>query len=301
MSVITNGSEPLFLGVDGGGSKCRAVIVDSRGEIRGTGLGGPANPYQNFTQALDSVGHATAAALSAAGMAPHQAGQLHACLGLAGVNVPSVHDRLLAWTHPYADIDVRTDLYVACVGAHHGEEGAVIIAGTGSCGYAYVAGQETILGGHGFPVGDKGSGAWTGLEAVRHVLLALDGFASPSLLTERILAKLEVHDPISVVQILGERGVRGYAALAPLVFTTAREGDPVAEAIVREGAAYLSALARRLLDQKPPRLSMLGGLVPMLMPWLDPDVAGHVAPPLAPPEWGAAWLAQQRWQARQTA
>lgn len=55
------------------------------------------------------------------------------------------------------------------MGAHTRDEGAVMIAGTGSCGYSFVNGKATILGAHGFPFGDKCSGAWIGLEAVKAV------------------------------------------------------------------------------------------------------------------------------------
>ncbi len=292
----SNPESPLFLGVDGGGSKCRAVLVDSAGKVLGEGLGGPANPFHGVEQCLQSIGTATNEALAQAGMAPEASQQLIACLGLAGVNLPALHEAFMRWQHPYGGMVVAHDLHVACVAAHQGGDGAVIIAGTGSCGYSNVGGQHAAFGAYGFPHGDQGSGGWTGLQAVSHVLLALDGFAEPTRMTERFLAQLEASDATTLVERLSVVGVRGYAALAPIVFELANAGDAPATRIVREGAAYISQLARRLLQSRPPRLSMIGGLAPLIVPWLDRDVREHLSPPLESPEMGAVREAMRWWR-----
>lgn len=299
ISATAGGSRMLYLGIDGGGSKCRAVIVNSRGEPIGEGVGGPANPYQNFQQSLDSVYTATRLALKSAGLSDEASQRLHACLGLAGVNLPAVHHAFSQWQHPYAALLVATDLRVACIGAHAGGDGAVIISGTGSCGFAYVNHQEWFYGAHGFPAGDKGSGAWMGLEAVKHVLLALDGFAEATSLSDALLAQLQATDTISLVEKIGY-GASQYAQLAPLVIAAANHGDPVAMAIVKDGADYISKLASKLLVAKPPRLSLIGGLAPLLVPWLAPEIQAQLAPALEQPEMGAVRLAMQTWPAAET-
>ena len=55
----------------------------------------------------------------------------------------------------------------------------------------------------------------------------------------------------------------------------------------------MSKLAHRLLENKPPRLSMIGGLAEPLNKWLDPDIAKLVENPIQPPEMGAVYFAQQ--------
>lgn len=290
----------LYLGIDGGGSKCKAVIVTAGGQRLGEGCGGPANPYQNFEQSLDSVHTATRLALASAGLEPSASKQLYACLGLAGVNLPAVHQAFMRWQHPFGQLLVATDLRVACIGAHGGGDGAVIIAGTGSCGYAHVDGQEWLYGAHGFPAGDKGSGAWMGLEAVKHVLLALDGFAAPTRLTALLLHQLHATDAISLIENIGQ-GASQYARIAPLVLDAARQQDAVADAIVQAGADYISLLAHKLLTAKPPRLSLIGGLAPLLVPWLDPMIGSQLSPALEPPEMGAVRLAMQSWPSKDVA
>ncbi|WP_425416008.1 hypothetical protein [Pseudoalteromonas qingdaonensis] len=84
-----------------------------------------------------------------------------------------------------------------------------------------------------------------------------------------------------------------YAKLARMVLDAAQQGDPLASEIVKDGARYISMMARRLLALEPPRLSMIGGLAEPLQPWLDADIAARVAPPKQPPELGAVYFAQQ--------
>lgn len=177
MSVNQTKEKPLFIGIDGGGSKCRATIYSNEDGVIGTGVAGRANPLHGLSQTFESIQMSTELALKDAGMSPTESKGLIAGLGLAGVNVPRLYQDIVNWSHPFADMFVTTDLHTACIGAHRGGEGAVIITGTGSCGYAHVAGKQVCLGGHGFALGDKGSGAWLGLKAAEQVLLHLDGFA----------------------------------------------------------------------------------------------------------------------------
>ncbi|QLE84666.1 MULTISPECIES: N-acetylglucosamine kinase [Shewanella] len=293
MSVNQTKEKPLFIGIDGGGSKCRATIYSNEDGVIGTGVAGRANPLHGLSQTFESIQMSTELALKDAGMSPTESKGLIAGLGLAGVNVPRLYQDIVNWSHPFADMFVTTDLHTACIGAHRGGEGAVIITGTGSCGYAHVAGKQVCLGGHGFALGDKGSGAWLGLKAAEQVLLHLDGFAQKTALTEQLLAHFKVHDAMGIVEHLAGQSSSSYAKLARTVLTCAHEKDEVAQNIVKEGAQYISELARKLFEVNPPRFSMIGGLAEPLAPWLDKDVVAKLSPTLAPPELGATYFARQ--------
>ncbi|WP_407048700.1 BadF/BadG/BcrA/BcrD ATPase family protein [Methyloraptor flagellatus] len=77
--------DDLFLGVDGGGTRCRARLRDRAGRRLGEAEGGLANIYQDFDRALDSIATTAAAAIAAAGLPPEAIGRCRAGLGLAGV------------------------------------------------------------------------------------------------------------------------------------------------------------------------------------------------------------------------
>ena len=300
MSVNQTKEKLLFIGIDGGGSKCRATIYSSEDGVIGTGVAGRANPLHGLSQTFESIQMSTELALKDAGMSLGDSRALVAGVGLAGVNVPRLYQDIVNWQHPFADMFVTTDLHTACIGAHRGGDGAVIITGTGSCGYAHVDDKHLYLGGHGFALGDKGSGAWLGLKAAEQALLHLDGFAEKTILTERILNYFKVHNAMGIVENLAGQTSSVYAKLARIVLECANEQDHVAKGIVKEGAAYISELARKLFEVNPPRFSMIGGLAEPLAPWLDKDVIVKLSPTLAPPELGATYFARQKFRVKKT-
>ena len=293
--------QQLYIGIDGGGSKCRATVYSHEGGMLGTGVAGRANPLHGLSQTFESILASTELALIDAGMTMADSPKLIAGLGLAGVNVPRLHQDICQWQHPFAHMFVTTDLHTACIGAHKGGDGAVIITGTGSCGYAHVGEQILCIGGHGFALGDKGSGAWLGLKAAEQVLLYLDGFAPFTQLSERLLTHFGVNDAMGIVENLAGQSSSCYAKLARIVLQCAAEGDAVATEIVEEGAQYISEMARKLFALEPKRFSMIGGLAEPLEAWLDKDVVQRLAPTLAPPEIGAIYFAEQEFTKQQLA
>ncbi|QSX30881.1 ATPase [Shewanella cyperi] len=294
MGLHQNKKGQLYLGIDGGGSKCRATLYDSGDRVLGTAVAGRANPLFGVEATLASILAATEGALTEAGLSMAACGDINAGMGLAGVNVPGLMAQMRQWQHPFAHLFITSDLHTACLGAHGGGEGAVIITGTGSCGFAQVGDARLSLGGHGFALGDKGSGAWLGLKAAEQVLLTLDGFGPATALEARLLAHLGVEDALGIVSRLAGQSSATFAAFARDVLETAAAGDAVANAIVTEGGAYISAMAKRLFELQPPRFSMIGGLAEPLRPWLDGDVVARLSPTLAPPEYGAVLYARQQ-------
>ncbi|MDZ7903049.1 MAG: hypothetical protein U5L01_11120 [Rheinheimera sp.] len=67
MNAKAGHSGSLYLGIDGGGSKCKVVLLAADGQLLGEGLGGPANPLRGVKVATDSILAATQQALTSAG------------------------------------------------------------------------------------------------------------------------------------------------------------------------------------------------------------------------------------------
>ncbi|QOL25529.1 ATPase [Thalassotalea sp. LPB0316] len=287
-------NKTYFLGIDGGGSKCKAIIVSEDNKVLGTGVSGPANPIHGFEQATHSITESALLALDDAKLDDVKLCDLVAGVGLAGVNLPVLFEQMSAWQHPFRAMFLTTDLLIACLGAHQGQDGAVMISGTGSCGFSYVDETPFIVGAHGFPHGDKGSGAWIGLQATKNVLLSLDGLIAPTSLSEDILNHTQAKDAVSLVEAIAGKPATYYAKLASYVFKRANEGDAIAKAIILEGAQYLSQVAKRLSQQNPPRISIIGGLSSFIVPWLEQDVQASLSEPVFPPEMGSVLFAQQQ-------
>ena len=174
------GMTRYVLGIDGGGTKTQAAIVDETGHVRGVGLGGPSN-YDDIgaNRARANIAQAVTAACAPAGCEP--APFAAAFLGLAGIVSPAdravvqgiAADLRLA---PLDRVGVDHDCRIALAGGLSGRPGIVLIAGTGSSCYGRnAAGGDWRAGGWGSQIGDEGSGYWLGLHALQSAVRAYDG------------------------------------------------------------------------------------------------------------------------------
>src|SRR5207244_11027766 len=105
-------------------------------------------------------------------------------IGLAGLGRRGAETALNKIAHPFASVTFISDGMAACLGAHSGADGAIVVAGTGSVGVGLIGGREIRLAGYGFPVSDEGSGADIGLQVVRLALRAFDRRGEMSALLE---------------------------------------------------------------------------------------------------------------------
>ena len=75
----------MYLGVDGGGSGCRARLEDERGAVLGEGTSGPASTRIGIDKAWRSIMRACTAAAEQAGIDRQEFAAMHAAIGLAGL------------------------------------------------------------------------------------------------------------------------------------------------------------------------------------------------------------------------
>ncbi|MER9139020.1 N-acetylglucosamine kinase [Mesorhizobium sp. M0830] len=266
-----------FLGVDGGGTGCRARIEDSGGTVLGQGLSGPATTRLGIDAAWASVAKAFGTAVEEAGFGAAEIARTHAGIALAGIGRKGALEALRAIAHPFASIDFVSDGVGACLGAHSGQDGAIVIAGTGSIGLGFVDGRDLRVGGYGFPISDEGSGADLGLKAVQLALRAHDGRHERTALLAEVMQRFE-DDPMEAVAWMDRATPTDYAALAPMVMRHADQGDPVGRRIVQSAAEQIDTLVRVLFEKGAPRVALLGGLASALEPWLSPDVRRRLKP-----------------------
>jgi glucosamine kinase len=281
--------EKAFLGIDGGGSHCRARIRSLQGKVLGEAVGGASNIYQDFDGAIAAIAATARVAASNAGLATDV---LHAGLGLAGIVTSFGAEKIEAASLPFASVTANNDAYTACIGAYSGGDGGIVIAGTGSIGFALVGGHRVMVGGWGFALGDHGSGAWLGHHAVRRAALAIDGLLQPTRLIEDVLARTG-RTRFDLSRWSERAEPRDYASMAPLVFESAARGDVVGMTIVIEGAAAISNLGRALLARGAGRLCLLGGLRSVYPPYLDADVKAALVEPEADAMDGAIMMARR--------
>jgi glucosamine kinase len=272
----TNKSPLLFAGVDGGGTHCRVRLRDAGGALLGQAEGGPGNIRLGLNLVWTNILAALDQALSQAGQPSVSWDRISIGLGLAGIADASDVEKTIKAGPRFARIDAATDAHTACLGAFSGRDGGLLIAGTGSAAYAWVGGRGLPVGGWGFEVGDDGSAAALGREAIRVSLHAWDGLATTTDFTRAVIAHFGGH-PADIVHWVTSAKPRDFGQLAPLIMRFAEEGDSVAVAIVERSAQDIGRYIHRLNEVGCSKVCLVGGMAKPIAPWLAPWTAAVLA------------------------
>ena len=207
-------------------------------------------------------------------------------LGLAGFKGESDAARVAAAFPGFSRVRAGNDATTACVGAHAGADGGLIIAGTGSAAIARVRNKETIIGGRGFALGDDGSGSHIGLDAMRSAMRAYDRIGPGSALTQDLISQFN-SDPVAMMNWALSAKPGDFGGFAPRVFEHAASHDPIALEIVRTAAHAIGVLTRGVVALGAERVALVGGVGEALRPYFEPDIAARLKPPLYDPTDGA--------------
>ncbi len=285
-------SEPLYyIGVDGGGTKCRARLKNRAGKVLGEGLGGPSNVrlglatvWQNLMTAIDAV-------LGQAGLSRADLPDIHLGLGLAGISTETNAQVAIDAGPAFGRVRAASDAHIACLGAFSGRDGAILIAGTGSAGYAFIDGVSHAVGGWGFEVGDDGSAAGLGRAAVRAALRGHDLIAPETDFTRQVISAFG-GNPADVIAFVTTATPSDFGALAPMVIQAAEEGDPVATHLVRQVAKDISLYLTRLRALGAGDIALVGGMADPILSWLPQSARVLLTPAKQDAVEGALLLAQ---------
>jgi glucosamine kinase len=249
----------LFLGIDGGGSGCRAAVADGSGRVLGHGEAGPANLTTDLPGARANILAAARVALAGAVGAEAVEVELSfliAGLGLAGANTTGA-EGLAQLNLPFARVRLETDAVAAVKGALWGGDGIVAAIGTGSVFASQRDGAVRQIGGWGLVLGDEGSGAALGRALLARSLRAVDGFVAMTPLLTEIIA--DYRDPAGIVGFARTALPADFAALAPRILSST---DPAAVAILESALADVAAAIDLLQAEGAIPVVFIGGLGP---------------------------------------
>ncbi|MDO6565543.1 ATPase [Alteromonas sp. 1_MG-2023] len=323
-------NQGYFIGVDGGGTHCRVQLEDEQGNVLSTAEAGSANIMTNAALAMQSIITASEKAISVLNepvsvLKEHvgevnksiselhkpislanqtiELSQIHLAAGLAGANIPSALEQFLALNHPFKSLTVISDLHAACLGAHNGLSGGLIICGTGSAATVFQqpgkhpSDQDAGFhdkGGYGLSIGDNASGSWLGLEAVKHCLLVFDNLVPQGHLFSMVCESLAVSTAHELVtKVAGFTG-KEYGTLAPCVVAAHKKGCTVANSFIQQGASYLTGIAKTLSGNQDFPICLMGGLSYVYQPLLDADIQARLTAPLSTPQAGAIQFAKRK-------
>ncbi|MCY6381301.1 BadF/BadG/BcrA/BcrD ATPase family protein [Hoeflea prorocentri] len=279
------------IGIDGGGTSCRAALTGRDGVVSGTGKSGAANILTDMNGGVRHIIEAAQRACDDAGLRG-ELSSMDVLLGLAGANMDASVEALRGRL-PFRRCEIESDALIAVHGALGEADGVVAIIGTGAVFAAKQGSSVRTIGGWGFVVGDQGSGAALGQELMRRTLLAHDGVGPASDVTGRLFSEFG-GEPQKVVAYAHGAPPGAFARYAPMVFEYAQRNDPVATAIIVEAAGQIDAFIDAMVGTELQRLCLLGGLAGPYEPWLADKHRARIVPAQGDALDGAAQLARQR-------
>ena len=299
---MTLNNEYTIIGIDGGGTHTRGVLV-REGKVAADAMSG--------TSRIGSVGVGESCErtlnviLELCHKAEIETSELDAVVvGLAGVWLDEEKKRsaqLLktlgrAQDVRFNDLIVTSDAELALEGAFGSEQGIITIVGTGSIELDR-SGKDKLVrcGGWGIELDDEGSGAWIGREGLTAVVRALDGRGKSTMMTNRITefsSIIDLKNPRTIVKAYNERSFE-YHMLTPAVMECAVAGDDVCLEIIHRSAKHLLELPVALLSefkQKKVKVALLGGIIEadtLLAKLLKEEINSHKSLQLTEPKGNA--------------
>lgn len=268
----------FLVGVDGGGTSCRARICDINGNTLGEAKTGSANILLGSSVAMASINDAIATAAEQAGLNSSHFRHMSVGLALAGAEQQDAWYAFMKQPHPYGVITLNTDAYGACLGAWGGKDGAILIAGTGSCGILLKEGQQHVVGGREFPISDQGGGAVMGLRLIQQVLLSVDGIVEQTPLARSVLEYFN-HDVDSIVSWSKTARPCDYGQFSPSIFAHAAQGDKLAVKMLLQTAADIEMWMNALIQRGADKICLMGSIAERIHAWLIPPLQQRIATP----------------------
>ncbi|HQV70428.1 MAG TPA: BadF/BadG/BcrA/BcrD ATPase family protein [Thermoflexales bacterium] len=302
----------LIIGVDGGQTSTKCVLVDDRMNVLGYGAGGELRhlvAHGGRERHVSALRACIAQAFAQAGLPIQPVAAIG--LGLSGVSGPESPLAEMAREYMPDVIDakvvvVESDAYTALLGAHGGKPGAIAIAGTGSNAMGInAAGQVKRAGGWGWLLGDEGSAMRIGHDGLVAALQYWDRIGEPTTMLKAFQTHFNAINMRLIVASVysADFWAKGFATLAEVVSRCATDGDAIARNVIEQNGAELArqvdAVVRQLAHPSPLPVSPMGGAFEhvfglraafdgALVRLGSPCV---VTPPQAPPMFGAAILA----------
>jgi glucosamine kinase len=261
----------MFLAIDAGGTRTRAIVLDGSGWAYGYGLASGGNPTAaGVREAAAAIEIASTQAM--AGVAGSKRPAL-ALIAMAGEKTAAFREDVVSRLAALGVSEVVLDHDLLGI-FHSGTaalDGYALIAGTGTVAARIRAGRlDRVAGGKGWLLGDAGGGFWIGHAVARAVVAALDGQGPDTALAGLVLGSMGIRTEINPVaeragtlrQLVSAIYARPHIALAdfaPLAFTA--HEDPVAREILVAASAALANLLAAVRAPDLPGPVVVGGSV----------------------------------------
>ncbi|WP_114326543.1 BadF/BadG/BcrA/BcrD ATPase family protein [Candidatus Colwellia aromaticivorans] len=257
-----------ILGVDGGGTKTLARLINLTTQEQWQAASGPSSLTNNFTGAVKVLNALIDDLIE---QADCQSLEVVAIFGLAGAGNSDLVAKLQEiLAHRFIALDICSDATTSAYGANNGGEVAVVALGTGSVGMRLQLNEQGkltqhLVGGWGFLIGDEGGGAKLGYHSVQALVAEFEYFGyAQSQLAKAVAAFINTQDSHVITRQaiavwLANAKPIDFAQLSPLV--TQHQSDcPVAKNIIDNHVASVESLIRDTRADTTLPVVLLGGL-----------------------------------------
>lgn len=241
-----------FLGVDGGGTKTRFLLVDAEARpLAQAELGTTYYPQVGLDGAREVLARGVDEVLGAAGRRGDDIAWAFFGLPAYGEDsaVAPQLDALPAGILGHARYACGNDMVCGWAGSLACADGINIVAGTGSIGYGQRRGREARAGGWGDAFSDEGSAHWIATRGLNAYSRMSDGRLPKGPLHAIVNRALRLERDLDLCAHVYGDGVGSrsdIARLSKLVAEAARQGDAEALRIYREAGAELAAIVAAL-------------------------------------------------------
>lgn len=244
-----------FLGVDGGGTKTRFLLIDETGSVLASHLEGPAYYLEiGLDNLREMLARGIAQTLRQGQVREEDLSYAFLALPAYGEDsrLTAALDAAPAHALPHKRYRCDNDMVCGWAAALAGADGINIVSGTGSIAYGEYAGRRARAGGWGELFSDEGSSYWVAREGLRQFSRMSDGRQPRGPLYEHVRRHFALESDLDLCAAIYGKDIAQrsqFAQLARLVGAAAAEGDPAALALFESAARELADMVEAVRGQ----------------------------------------------------
>lgn len=254
-------AKTYYIGIDGGGTKTKFDLFDSDKNSIASITMPTIHPAQaSFKEAVSVLNTAKEKLLANINDSDYV---LKVGAGLGGYGINADYRKKLEdeFSAVFDEFKLYSDAYAAMLGALAGEDGILMIAGTGSIALAKVGDETFRCGGFGYRYGDEGSAYSIGKALISRALKEADGRLDKSIISDLVADYFDnIGFNIIATSDFSRDKIAGLAAVASKYVENSESVRDIFLAAAKEISLHIKAIGKNFESGKRIRLSYIGGV-----------------------------------------
>ena len=254
-------AKTYYIGIDGGGTKTKFDLFDSDKNSIASLTTPTIHPAQASFKEVVSVLNTAKEKLLANINDRDYVLKVGAGLGGYGINADYRKKLEDEFSTVFDEFKLYSDAYAAMLGALAGEDGILMIAGTGSIALAKVGDETFRCGGFGYRYGDEGSAYSIGKALISRALKEADGRLDKSIVSDLVADYFDnIGINIIATSDFSRDKIAGLAAAASKYVENSESVRDIFLAAAKEISLHIKAIGKNFESGKRIRLSYIGGV-----------------------------------------